>query len=535
MEENKKIYNESTNEGHLTQYGKKGHKPRRGPITREKIDLDAIQTNNIIYWNQSAGYENVTKFLWDLIIGYPKDIASAIDDSYFMSNGGIVLNDSEMNPAAIMTIDCYMGPGWAESTNDGVNRGLAQVMASIRASLSTSNIGFETADLGIYLSSTSSIAYTIGLAKRILESRRVWKDRNMVYPRALCRAMNVDWTDITSNINTYASRLNTIIDRYNNMKIPDVAWCYDRQYAMMHNIFCDEPSDYGQLYIFRPLNYYIYDDTLGIAKAKEFPWYLNNDELISFNTILDIIEDMLDAWYNSSDLYQINGTLLRAFKDAPVQSMPDFDMEANIEPVQDRAHLMQIMNCNIVSDMDFSSLDIYQDPATQNYVIWKPHSLGAKNYVSRKEAHVLRLFEDDISNEDNMELTRLLNLYSAEPHPTETGKYYTQYRNCGSEIVGRIGVASYNSMTDSVDMIYYSSNELIIDTTSSAGLLVTMKRIAYMSPFRYIPCFHLIYTDGITANHGGILGDLYNWKVYDIKDWNVLQFNAYLSLWKPRI
>lgn len=132
------------NQGNLPQYGKKGHTPRK-PYVRREENLDEIKTNKIEYWNKTSGFANVSKFNWDLIIGRPRESSFTPSTTYPVSV------PTEYNPTQLMTIDLVTGPGWASNINDGVNRSLAMVMAKIRATLSTSNIGFETADLGIYL------------------------------------------------------------------------------------------------------------------------------------------------------------------------------------------------------------------------------------------------------------------------------------------------------------------------------------------------------------------------------------------------
>lgn len=532
FKENLEGENPSTPSNTRTQYGKKGFKPRhRSP--RPTVDLDTVVTNNVEYWNKSTGYNNVTKFRWDLILGNPKNISGCFDKSQISLGGEIT--DPILNPANIMAIDVVMGPGWAANTSDGVNRGLAQIMASIRSSLSTSNIGFETADLGIYLASTSSIAASIGLAKKILGLTRMWKDRNMVFPRAILQAYGLEYNDLIAEKQKYYARLHSIIDRYNNMRIPDISDCYDRQYVLMHNIYADEDSELAQIYVFRPTNYYTYADDAVPSRAVSNNWPNWDYDRVPFDEILDRIDDMIDRWYNSSDLYQINGTLLRAFKDAPRQVMPDLDESAETAVEVDRAHLMQIMNCTIIGNLDSTSLDITQDGTTQNFIKWMPKTRD-HDYDGSVTSAVLRLFEDDISQDDNMELSRLLCLFKEENKAGDIQVYSGELKNCGSEIVNKISVHKYNTLTNTSDVVSYVSNTLFLpENADIEEVQLFNKRIAYMSPFRYIPCIYLTREDDASRKFDGILGDVYNWCVYDIVDYANLQFQAYWSLWKPKI
>lgn len=498
----------------LPQYGKKGHKPRT-PYTRKEVSLDEIRTNDIQYWNKTSGFTDVTKFNWDLIIGRKRS-AGHLTPILPEKIGG------ELNPAQIMLIHYIAGPGYASNVDSGVNRALAQLMARIRSSLSTSNIGFETADLGIFFSSTSSIAMLIGYAKRILESYTVWKDRNYVYPRALITAQGCLYEDIAANINSYSARLNAAIDMYNNMSLLDCFDIYDRQYSMAHNIFADEDSQFGQLYMFIPDNYYVYVDTATPSKAVSVDF-----NPMDFISVLLAIDESIAAWYNSSDLYQINGTLLRAFKDAPRQHIPHYERTDIINPVVDRAFLMQIMNCTI-HNVDVGSLDIIQDASTQNYVIWNPVVTSQEEtfYVDNVTDVMLRVFEENVDPDDCMEMTRLLNF------ATEIAPNVYHLKDCGSEVVTAIDILTYDAQLNTISKNTLTENYVIAGNPFTTDF----RSFLAMQAFRYLPTVHVLGRFGTSDEYAylGVVGDLYNWMIYNATDWHILQFVAYQSLWMPK-
>lgn len=520
---------ETTNS--LPQYGKKGHKPRYVK-ERGSQNLDDIHTNDISYWNKTSGFKNVTALNWDLIVG------NARKPDFVSRN--LVKPDSEYNPPQVMALNFIMGPGWANTVNDGVNRSLAKIMAKIRATLSTSQLGFETADLGIFFAATSSIAAMIGFAKRILESYNVWNDRNYVYPRALINAQGYDYYDIRDNINTYSAQLNSIIDMYNNMSIIDCWDIYDRQYSMCHSIFVDEDSAFGQLYIFNPVNYYVYNDMGEEASvAVSTNNYILPHNPQPFSSLISNLDSMIQSWYSSSDLYTINGVLLRAFKDAPRQNIPHYELSDHISPVVDRAFLMQIMNCSIINDIH--GTDITQDPNTQNYVIWKPYIMH-NEWISHynKASAILRVFENDVSEDDSMEMTRLLNFVDDKevdigPDPLTN---VHMIEDCGSEIVTSVYMIQFNthpgSGSDPYAIRIVSSNDVIVQFDAPEGLSNLAGALA-MQSFRYIPPISVCTgTESTEVSFTNILGDVYNWMIYPKNDWKVLQFVAYQSLWTPK-
>ena len=514
MADNKCQNNSENKSGSLPQYGKKGHKPRR-PYAVKEVSLDSIHSNAIEYWNKTSGFKDVTKFAWNNIIGYPMDSSNIYPGA-----------TGEVNPSAIMKIEFVPGPGWAKSVDDGVNRSLAKTMARIRANLSTSNIGFETADLGIMLASTSSIATNIALAKRVLESTTVWRDRNYAYPRGLVKAQGFNWEDVAFNVNTYIPKLNSLIDMYNGMSLLDIFDVYDRQYSLTHNIFADEDSQFGQLYIFVPTGYYVYNDTAtpSMADYKKFP------EFKTFDDLLNVINEQIQSWYTSSDLYLINGVLQRAFKDAPRQKIPHYEGET-ISPVVERTFLMQIMNMSIYPEL--KNLSITQDPTTQNYVIWTPvaNCSGKKQDLLRADKQILRIFEEDVSADDNMEMTRLMGFLGGA---AGMDKHYF-CTNCGSELVVGMSIYEYIATTNEVIETKYNSN--IITILDNAGNIYnsSMHHVLALMPFRYIPAMWINESTTIANTLiSGCIGDMYNWMFYNRADWDKLQFQAYQSFWEPK-
>lgn len=496
------------------QYGKKGRKPRLRD-ERPVKNYDDIQSNNIEYWNKASNYGTAVKFPWDDIMGFPRSTGDVVPTTTLYTNV-----NGEMTFSGIMTVHFTPGPGWATGTADGVNRGLAMLMAAIRARLSTSNIGFETADLGIFFAATASIGMMIGYAKRILECRKEWRGNNYYYPRALILAQGLEYADITNNVNEYVGRLNALIDRYNGMSLLEGFDVYGRQYSMAHNVFVDEDSSRGQLYMFVPNGYYRYNDTAVPSKAEYVEFA--NTSTATFKALLDAIDDALNSWYGSSDLYQINGCLLRAFKDAPRQRIQPLTLEDTISPVQDRNFLLQIMNATILGPI--TSCDITQNPEHQNYVIWEPKVSDVTKSVSTAKTQYLRIFEDDVSEEDNMEMTRLLNFAD------ESGNL----KHCGSELVTKISMWRYNSMTNVISATELDGNLVEFSTDATLNKRALAK-VGAISPFRYIPGVIILFGDPTAHSRTwhGMLGDQYNWMLYQHGDWENLQMVAYQSLWMP--
>lgn len=509
----------------------KGRKPRSHQ-DRPTAKLEEIVTNKVEYWNKVAGFENVTKFNWPLIIGKEFNINDVFPQYYKPTSA----HSGNMELPQIMVLTSLLGPGYAKTTQDGVNRGLSVMMSQIRSSLSTANIGFQTADLGIFLTTTNNIGAIIAYLKKLIAARNKWSPRNYAYPRGFYKAHGFDWDTETAAINTTIPRLNALIDQFNNMQLLDLSDIFDRQFALMHNVYLDEDSDYGQIYSFKPQNYYVYDDT------KHQGTYYPVSGWTTFSAVLDSIQTMINGWLLSDDFYQINGVLHRAFKDHALLHIDHASTEDIITPTTDREILMQIMNCSIVNVQTESltaigtpeaTVCITQDPSEPTYIKWTPRNESPQSKLPVvAENYLLRAFEDVLSQEDNMEMTRLLTMLDRDSIETVAGTQYMYYRQCGSDIITAIDMYYYDpKQTDITNIGHFTSNYISV-TEPNIHKIVTS-----ISNFRFIPMF-FVYgeTTGATPTISlkGLVGDVYNYMVYHNYDYQNLNNVAYQSAWLPK-
>lgn len=511
------------------QYGKKGTKPRDHSQVR-KFNLKDVITNDIKYWNKTVEFDNVTAFPWSEIVGNNNKLDSVLP----LTTSGSVNSTFAGSFPSTMILDAYLGPGWSDSGQSGVSRALTLIMARIRSTLSTSNIGFEVADLGIFLASTTSIMMLMGHVQKLMRMMNRWDARNYVYPKALAKMLHISYDDAINSVNNYTARLNSLIRQFNNWEIPHFVDIYDKQFALMNNIYLDEDSGFGQIYIFSPKNYYLYDDTTASAVSTE----INRASFPSISTFIGVIEDMMEAWATSSDLFQINGVLKRAFKDSSRLEVPFYDKDEVAKPETDRAILMQIMNCTIVGKL--SGLSVTQDASNPTYVNWKPvttytgtTSLNAAINANRipNSKWLLRIFEDSVSKDDCMEMTRFTNFCNPTPinisdDTTPNFQYYLE--QCGDTLISTITIYSYDPYTTALYSNELNSNYLL--TTQP----VDLKNMLAIQPFRYIPTI-ITATKNISWTASGVLGDMYNYMYYDRADWRNLQITAYQSLWLPSL
>ena len=486
--------------------------------TRSSIGLDSITSNDPSYYNKNTlNYNQATKLQWVSTVGDTIRISSL---AQLRGETGVDttkhLNDFTL--ASLASIKVVVGPGWAEAGTDPLNVALTQIMADLYSKTTASTIPFDQASLSMYVTTTGSIANLIALAKKAMVSQKFWANRNVYYPRALLKSMGFTYEDLTQNYASYYTQVNDAIRRFNTLECLDFFDVYKRQYALFRNVYVDEDSEMGQIYSFVPYNYYRYKDT----ENKSVSTLITS--FTSFQNLIDTINSMIDDWYGSQDLHYMNGYLLKAYRDNAKFTISELEAGQTLEVVPPDDYIMhQLMNATI-NRVDDTSLDITGDPVS-GAVKWMPKLRDATGEFEFTNGTILRAYNGDPSADDNMEMTRLVNLPAYYTPAGGTAGWYMRY--CGPEIVTSVNVYTYDRFTDSITGSSISHNATKA-TSSMPGVVPVPEAFVTMQAFRYCP-FVLIHNDA--GNVLGLLGDQYNWTILSYDAWREMQRTALFSLY----
>lgn len=517
----------------------RGRKGNRVPRGRE--DVSTFVDNKIEYYNK-----------------YPTDFDTAFANPWFKVVGtDVPWNDilsvnmhgntkQSLDPSkvpSIMKISYVPGPGICENAKDPANRTFAMIMADLYAKTSGASLGFDNAQLAMQMTSITSIMNRIGEVQRALACVDYWATKNANFPRTLISALGFSYDDIAKNRPIYVSRINSIAHAFNNMEVPSFFDVYKRQYTLASNVYLDEDSEFGQMYVFVQSGHYEYDfENMQCNFVRSGPPYAN------MGLVIDNIEKALFKWINSSDFYKVNGALLRAYKDAPTITIPDATVSDTISPSKPDHILMQIMNMDIVGLVNNESLNIKQN-VVKNVIYWQPClrlqassdiTTPNRDYMKKK---FIRLFMDSPTKDDNCELSRLSNTqgvvdfhYVDHTAGTDATVKAWGITSMQSEIVEEIVIYKPSAdFSSAAEVVTIESNILSTNAGVSSGVV---DKLAALQPFRYIPPMFYVYggknPDGVyTSANINVIGDLYNYTILDeevLKNQNTV---ALLSIWRP--
>lgn len=445
MKDKKKPYkNNNKNKNTRGKYDSKHKNPAHASNDekREKIrgegGYDSMSTNDIGWYNKMTNlFSRATQIPFNRILG---DTMSEPDLTFnnYTSNSPWLRRSLPL----IMKISYAPGIGVCTDYNDAPNRAFQAMYSALLTKTSTSVLPFTAANLGLYTVSAQSIAQNIGVAKRLIETARVYTPDNYGLPRAFLAAQmdEIDlghgWSDgvedLINNIGKYEWELNNAIRDFNSLRIPNFIDTFKRQYLLAHSYFMDNDTVASQAYVFMPETYFQFSD-LGIeTSAGVFDGIAcalsNSMDASTFPKLLDIIRTQISSLRSSKDFTSINGTLKRAFEESDFVHIDELVGNETPNFVVDDVMSYQIHNLTIC-DINPEDVNNITADYERDIIVYNPYSYGS-NGLCASHNFLLNSFENSVSPDWIMESTRLI---------TVEGDDHSIYA-CGTEIVTRVSI-----------------------------------------------------------------------------------------------
>jgi hypothetical protein len=415
--------------------------------TKGKVrsSYDSLTSNDFAYYNKfPEDLENAARVEWAEFMGVPFQYSKLATQN--------MLKDGAL--PGILATDVIVGPGSCGVATDSVNRAFSRMMSDLYARTSASELKFDQASLAMFYTSVASIADLIATAKRAIRSAGFWINRNINYPRAIVEAMGFDYDDLIRRKSEYVIRLNEEISKYNTFGVLKSFDVFGRQYSMFKNIYIDEDSDLAQIYIFKQVNYYLYEDVNSKASYVQTPWTnyaisQSDHQLTTIGELINMIDTAIERWRGSQDFYYITGTIARAYPSAETMVIDSIQLEDVIDPLTDDVMMMQLMNATYVRGTYVGEyaegdqpgflhrMSITGDPVS-GVISWgveTPYNTLAPEYTNYilGSGRMLRLFSDTASTEDITEMTRLTAF--ADNYLDSQGLSWVRYPQSSPEIV----------------------------------------------------------------------------------------------------
>lgn len=297
---------------------------------------------------------DVTKIPFNSQVGRPIDYSS---DSY--------------NVPAIMALDVMCGPGIARSNMDGVNIAGQALFQKMRKDLST-YAPYAQADVTMCVLAITDIFAQYATLTRFFGLANLYSSVNLAYSDTLLRAAGMDpdaIVDFRSNFNDYRAMFNNLIYKAQSLYFPAAFPIVERYLWQFSNYFYDHNDPRAQIYIYRPANTWVLDETDSNGTKLKYNDLFSSD--LSIKGFLNRFNEAIESVRGSDSMLKIMADLRNAFKDVQPWKMSFIDESYVVLPVHSTEVLSQIENTIILPGAPGVDPDITQS-VEQNTVIWKP-------------------------------------------------------------------------------------------------------------------------------------------------------------------
>lgn len=173
---------------------------------------------------------------------------------------------------------------------------------------------------------------------------RKYDQQNAYTPAHLIRAMGFDYNDLQNNLANMWFTLNDLIDRAQQIWVPNAFPFIERWFWMNSNIYKDASGVKSQFYMFVPGMFYQYNETLTEMGGGLEPITWNPSEAHTWSQYTNMVREAIQRLLLSQDRGTIFGDILKAYGPDKLYKISPISSDYMVEPVYDQEVLMQIEN-----------------------------------------------------------------------------------------------------------------------------------------------------------------------------------------------
>lgn len=242
--------------------------------------------------------------------------------------------------------------GYAETFADPLNVAATAVYSNIRYANSGSK-NYDAPDLMMYILAMSQVYSYINMLQRVYGISMLYSQRNRYLPKALLKAMNVDFEDVISNLANFRYGINVLVNKASSFAVPSVFTLFNRQAFLYQNVYCEGTSIKDQLYMYVPDGFYQFGLVDNASALGYIPFTpaavtgnLNTDvySLFTVDQLLQYGSSLLQSLLSSEDMNIMSGDILKAYGDQGIVKLAQISPDYVITPVFDIAVLEQMKN-----------------------------------------------------------------------------------------------------------------------------------------------------------------------------------------------
>lgn len=208
------------------------------------------------------------------------------------------------------------------------------------------NYSYDYTDLAIMHMAGTEVFAAIALGIRAYGIMRAYSGENAYYPNTLLYAAGFDPKDLRKNYSHMWSDLLNLIAQSRQIWLPNTMPIIERRIWMNLNAYTDSQSIKGQVYLYKPVDFYQYsaktESTGGKLVAKNI--FSVAASVISWDTYITAVQDMIDAIIPDQDRGIMFGDILKCYGKEGIFAMNEIAIDYTTTVTYNPEVLWQVEN-----------------------------------------------------------------------------------------------------------------------------------------------------------------------------------------------
>lgn len=372
--------------------------------------------------------------------------------------------------------------GYASSATDPVNVATTKLYAYIRH-MNSGHTNYESADLMLYILQMRQCYSWYMWMARLYGTLNSHSPLNRFLPKAVVKAMGVDYDDLINNMPNFLFHINSYAAKLNALSIPDNMALFKRAAWMNAGLYFDSDITKAQTYLFQPYSYTVYNATEAQTGGKLTQVAMPKSGM-TYSQIVQASNAILDPVYTDEDMNIMSGDILKAYQGNCLQVTP-IDTTYTSYPVYLPEVLDQIHNARILGvEPTGDELQTWAISQANGVLRCLPKATS----TDKTDPHLLNVClknlmdfpDNNVSEGRTLESSRFM--FTGNLSFTEAGAPTVTLTSFGTEVIVSAGIfvmdsgvptlrgvlfSTYNNGTDSIEYIRVFEHAPIIFSASN--------------------------------------------------------------------
>lgn len=357
---------------------------------------------------------------------------------------------------------------------------------------------YDHADYMIYLLAMDSVYAYHSWMRRVYGCMLTYSNTNRYYPRAIVRAMGVDFDSLQRNLADFRQYINTYAIKASALAVPAKMSYMTKHYWMSEGLYYDSQQDKPQTYLFNPLGFYRFTlsdgevphgmlvfenmfsscvDTPTGDEQCEIRSGANTAKLWQLDDFVKYGDSLLAPIISDEDFGIMSGDTLKSFGIGGCYTLPVTEETYTVLPSYSPEVLDQIQNATFIGMPKVDSMAISQDVNIgAGWIIADPKfthpwiDAASGSELPGQNAFLVNRFvtfeHGDITPESTMEATRWTNI-SVEVTADDTREY--RVPTIGSEVMCTGNVCYFRMDDRANDMVPTFTPDIYVSMDADAA------------------------------------------------------------------